>query len=739
MTLVPIPLDALVGVYHPWADKFWGYIAGVPYKNIAVTDAFSQLFPWRSLAVDLIRHGQWPLWNPFSFAGYPLLANWQSAPFNPLNLLMLIFGNVIGYGMMVALQPMMAFAFMWLFLRKIKLSKTAAVVGGVSFALGGFMMTYLTSATTTFILAFIPLGLWLIEEFKTTKKIRYLVGLSLAVFCILIGGFFQPAFYALMIIGLYAVFSRVNLVKVGMFVLLGVGLASIQLLPTLELLRLSIRNLDHNIVEYHYGLLPIKQVVTLLAPDYFGNPATNNFFGFMQYQETSGYFGVAALMLALAAIVSKKKDWRRWLFCGILLGSLLLAFDNPLSRLVFQLKLPLLSTGYASRWLMPAAFAGAALAAFGVEEAKKKKVLIGISVVAILAVVFVTSRGQVISARNLYLPLLTAIAAVIIFMLPKKFGAVLIFLMVIFDMGRYTAKFTPYTRSDYGTTEIKFLADLRNKAGINRVAIDQGPLMPANTWMYPRLYSLTGYDPLLYKDYEVWFRALNIGSNPNQKIDGSLADGAMTRYLNLDNPMSPLLDLAGAKYLLTLKKDKDGRYNEGGKINQELLKKYQLADEYGATVLLENRTVLSRFKLYFAAEGEVNDAKAAEKLIAGFDFGRKIILKEDQPENFPEDKSALAELVKYEANEVVIRAKTKTGGYLFLSDTDYPGWRVSVNGKEGKIIRADGIFRAVALPPGDVQVRFWYMPKSFETGLRLTEGSIIGLAVIAFIFKKKKS
>src|SRR3990167_4328543 len=158
--LVPIPLDALVGVYHPWADQFWGFVAGVPYKNISLTDVFSQLFPWRGVVMDAIRDWQWPLWNPYSFSGYPLAANWQSAPFFPLNVLMLIFGNVVGYGLLVALQPILAMIFMLLFLRGTKLSRFASLVGAVSFAFGGFMMTYLTWATTGYILACIPAGLF---------------------------------------------------------------------------------------------------------------------------------------------------------------------------------------------------------------------------------------------------------------------------------------------------------------------------------------------------------------------------------------------------------------------------------------------------------------------------------------------------------------------------------------------------------------------------------------------------
>ena len=89
---LPIPLDALTGMYFPWLDYKWGYLVGVPVKNPDITDAIAQHYPWRDLVIDIWKTGQVPLWNVHSFSGTPLLANWQSAVFYPLNVFMFIFG-----------------------------------------------------------------------------------------------------------------------------------------------------------------------------------------------------------------------------------------------------------------------------------------------------------------------------------------------------------------------------------------------------------------------------------------------------------------------------------------------------------------------------------------------------------------------------------------------------------------------------------------------------------------------
>ncbi|MBM3135063.1 MAG: hypothetical protein FJZ89_07250, partial [Chloroflexi bacterium] len=52
-----------------------------------------------------------------------------------------------------------------------------------------------------------------------------------------------------------------------------------------------------------------------------------------------------------------------------------------------------------------------------------------------------------------------------------------------------------------------------------------------------------------------------------------------------------------------------------------------------------------------------------------------------------------------------------------LGDSYFPGWLATVDGKESKIYRADGNFRAVAVPAGEHKVVFKYSPLSFRLGL----------------------
>ncbi len=76
-----------------------------------------------------------------------------------------------------------------------------------------------------------------------------------------------------------------------------------------------------------------------------------------------------------------------------------------------------------------------------------------------------------------------------------------------------------------------------------------------------------------------------------------------------------------------------------------------------------------------------------------------------------------AEIVDYQANSIEVSVKMQNDGFLVLSDTYYPGWRVYVDGKEERIYRADYLLRAVPLSPGRHRLSFIFDPFSFKLGL----------------------
>jgi len=76
----------------------------------------------------------------------------------------------------------------------------------------------------------------------------------------------------------------------------------------------------------------------------------------------------------------------------------------------------------------------------------------------------------------------------------------------------------------------------------------------------------------------------------------------------------------------------------------------------------------------------------------------------------PNTTGGTARIMSYRNTEVVIEAEAPAGGFLVLNDIWHPWWRASVDGKPADILKADVLFRAVALSPGKHQVRFSFHP-----------------------------
>ncbi len=69
-----------------------------------------------------------------------------------------------------------------------------------------------------------------------------------------------------------------------------------------------------------------------------------------------------------------------------------------------------------------------------------------------------------------------------------------------------------------------------------------------------------------------------------------------------------------------------------------------------------------------------------------------------------------ARIVSYRNTEVILEADSPDGGWVVLNDLWHPWWFAEVDGRPAELLRANVLFRAVAVPPGRHQVRFQFRP-----------------------------
>jgi len=120
-----------------------------------------------------------------------------------------------------------------------------------------------------------------------------------------------------------------------------------------------------------------------------------------------------------------------------------------------------------------------------------------------------------------------------------------------------------------------------------------------------------------------------------------------------------------------------------------------------------------------------------------FDPWQEVLLSTGEPlhaRSSPEADRVM--LREYQDQRVVIEVSTDSHAYLVLADAFCPGWEVRIrpnngegsSGEKGVIRRANHLFRAVALPPGEHIVEFRYRPRPFHLGL-LISGVVLALVM----------
>jgi hypothetical protein len=137
---------------------------------------------------------------------------------------------------------------------------------------------------------------------------------------------------------------------------------------------------------------------------------------------------------------------------------------------------------------------------------------------------------------------------------------------------------------------------------------------------------------------------------------------------------------------------------------------------------------------------QVADPNAAfDRLMEpGFD-ARSTALVETPP--LPLDPAASAGTVRLtrSAPHVLALDVVSSGrGLVVLSEVAYPGWRATVNRRPAPILRANGVLRALVVPPGASQVVVRYEPASYQLGLYFTSWGIAVLcAISAYGFRRQ--
>ncbi len=564
--LIPLPADTIVGMYHPWRDFYAkDYPNGIAFNNPLITDPVRQQFIWKKLAIDDYRSGQWPVNNPYSFSGYPLLANFQSGAFYPLNILFFLLPFNFAWGAYIFLQFFLGALFMFWFLRQ-EHGATVAFFGSIVWILSGFWISWSEWGNILHTALWLPLILLSIDKMTGDKlqgrsrmiwTLIYLFSLVFSFFA----GHLQTFFYLYVFSFFYFFYrlrhkkNKTQMILLFMFLTFSFSLLSLpQWYPTLQFILVSARSNDiQNVLTRDDWFIPWQHLIQLVIPDYFGNPAKGNYWGIWNYGEYLSYIGIIPVFLALLGIIKSITKRKNMFFIGALFIVWLFAIKNPISEIPYRLQIPFFQTAQPSRLIFLLDFVLVFFFCRGlvnILEAKNPRLLIRrealffLPAVVLVAVILFQTKYQQIILRN-SIPQVTILIIFILMVISirntffQKLLLPLIFLLTFFDQSRVFWRYNTFAPQAYifpETATIKFLKK-EQANGFFRIASLNPEIMPPNFAAYYKIADIGGYDPLYYEAYAQMFAA---GKKPN-----------FNRILQLDQVNENLFAILKVKYVLT--------------------------------------------------------------------------------------------------------------------------------------------------------------------------------------------
>ncbi len=746
---VPFPGDLLVSEYKPWRTySYLGYNPGsIPHKA-QYPDTIRQIYPWKTLAVNLFKTGELPLWNPYNFSGTPLLANFQSAPLYPLNILYGIFSQLNAWTILVTLQPFLSLLFTYAYIRSLKGSKLASLLGAVSYSFSLYSTVWLQYNSIGHVAAWLPLALLAIESMKKTRV--WFAALVASLVSALLAGHPQLAFYLIAFICIYTLVRvRPVLILVLLAILFSLGISAIQILPGLELSMSSARSPHEFDFLFNKILIQPKQLIMLLIPNAFGNPATRTYWPADTFVGKSIYIGLIPLFFLLSAFRLKNTIVN---FFGLsTFGILILMTANPVTFILYKLNIPLFSSSSPTLMGFLFTFSLSVMTAFGLDGWSKEKHSLrklahrSLTVVAFFILVWITFRfsshievAQKAILYSFFLAGITILGFFIAIMRPKFMYIVLSILIVVHaaDLFVQFQKFNPFVASALVFPEAPIFTFLKNRGGIDRFWGYGTANIEANFATQYGLFSPDGYDPLYPKTYGEF-----IGSSSDGKIhstfttqtrsDAVVAPGFGEKDFPSNEYRLRILNILGVKYILDRAENASTDHTFPPNAFREIY------NQDGWRVM-ENRNATPR--IFLASDYKVFKTKTEfENTFFGRDFDSKktILLEQSLPIDLQKPTTPDSLAVEYYAPNY-IKVTTKSDGVrlLFLSDTYYPGWKSFVDGKETPIYRANYSFRAILIPKGEHTISFQFAPVTVRVGSIVSLLSLLSLTGLVLLLIK---
>ncbi len=739
-------------------------------------DLGPMFYPMRFSLAESFKAGELPLWDRHMGMGFPLLANFQSGVFYPPNLIYLILPFFTAVRSLFLLHYLIAATGCYLLIRQWKYPPYLAILGSLLFTLGGTVVSLSNLLNHFQTAVWLPWVIYMGERAIRTASWKSFVGLTVALLVQFLAG--SPELYA-MSMGLLLVdgltikavegnlpHQKTLLILVAANVLT-VGLAMVQILPTVELFQESRGSVSvpYSIASL-WSLRPMS-LFNIFFPYGEVDPSlvsgTRLFFSSDIPFLVSHYMGAISLFgLYLSFYYCSVKE--KSLLFGILGLSIILALGDhtPVYPFLYRL-VPFFSVfRYPEKFFFLTHAVLVFVTLRGLNGLLREdhppprgSMFVTCSLFLLLPLLYLFINLEtsfftrlIVSATqsSLAFPAGGKSASGFLFYLERQMFLVMgiLLLLVLWKKGKLrSVLFQPlivalvFLDLSSANRSYRYLLDPSFVFHGEKTISSRDP-EPHRIFFYPGTSSLHPSEYVTYEGQS--FAELNFlsykklvpytdifhGFDYMQVLD-PLRTWPYVVFLYVADQLPPaalfrLLGTLNVKYVIGPNSLPPGNISLVRHIPEFPAWLYRINDEVPRAYVVTKATAET-------------DAVTVLKRLSSPDFEplREVILERSFLIPTHGDSRSQPEIVHYSNQSVTLKASLNGAGFLVLANFFYPGWRVYVDGMEKEVLRANLFFRAVSLPTGEHLVEFRYQPLSFTIGLAISLITFVG-TLLGFLF-----
>ena len=693
---------------------------GTRVLGVENTDLGLHFLHWRSFGFGELARGNLALWNPHVYAGEPFFGGMQSALLYPPNVLFLVLPLPLAANWSIALNVWLLGAFTCLWAMRRGLHPFAAFVAGAlaMFCAPHFLRVYAGHVAGMAAMAWAPLIFLCLDAWIESRRPRWLLVGMLAVAMQVFAGHPQTVYLTALSAGIYCLLRKDLLGAPAVFAG-GGALAAVQLLTGFQATSETVRDRPLTLELARYFSFPTENLVTLLAPGFFGDMLHHPYWGRWYLWEGTAFIGVIGLVLALYGAFRGSLAGKRALLVTAAAAALLALGDNsPLFGVLFDW-LPWFDRFRgAGKFIFISALILVLFAASGLDvllrerSAPRRAVwVVGAAAVALGGAALVLETidwrplaGAVLRTGQTYLDhaayvdggflatsrafaalglmiaaaTLAAAAGLLLWTRKEPRAALLLGVLALAEVFAYARLNRP--TFDSAHIVLPELAQfLARNPGDYRIL----NLARPNSALSLRAYDAWGYDPGVTRRYAE-FIAWSAGE-PEKNIP----------HVEF-RQFHPLLTMVRVKYVVVIDKG-------------------VMTIHPGATEPLG--------RLVLVGSHQVRSGRAVLEAMGapGFDPAREVILEsEPRPAPVPGQTPGRARILREGSDFMEIEAELERASVLLVTDAWTPAWRAvpldEGDARRYEVMPANYALRGIPLQAGKHRLRLEYAPAAFRIG-----------------------